>query len=432
MTGWVAVVVFSVPWAGFGIVSGVVTALIPERAFRRDRSVLRLRRFERGGRWYRRRLRIGRWKDRLPEAAGWFGRGSEKSNLVTRSRADLERFAAETRRAEVVHWANVVFGATFLLWTPWWVGLVMVAFGVLVHGPFIAVQRYNRARLERILGTDAAQAPARRGRRWLRWLRWASLAGAAVSVVVYLAIRPAPVRAVTLAEARERFDESRRADGGPSQATFRPPAGVYEYAGAGTESLDRPPVGQQQGPTMPGTVTHDGPDCWTFRIDYSSKHHQSWRYCARGGGLVEVGGESEQVLDIVVTDVRVASSTTCDDGVMAVVARARPGDAEEQSCQATSTGADVPVTAAGRNTFVGVEPLEIDGARVRALHYHRERTFSGGQDGSEVLDLWFDAETALPLRNRHSVRVRTDSPLGVLTYTEEGSFTLARREPSTR
>ena len=39
----------------------------------RDGWGLRERRFEDGGRWYRRRLRIHRWKDRVPEAGALFG-----------------------------------------------------------------------------------------------------------------------------------------------------------------------------------------------------------------------------------------------------------------------------------------------------------------------------------------------------------------------
>jgi glycosyl-4,4'-diaponeurosporenoate acyltransferase len=430
VTGLRAVVVFSALWAAFGVISGAVGALLPSRLLQHDRGVLRLRTFERGGAWYRRRLAIHRWKSRLPEAARWIGRAPAKASLVSTRTDDLARFAVETRRAELVHWANVAFGASFLLWTTRPVGLTMLAFGLAVHLPFVVVQRYNRARLARVLRVPPVSDPGRPRRRWLRRLRWATLLGAGASLGIYLVVRPAPVREVTISEAHQRYERTAADRGrGPSDE-LQPAPGVYEYVGSGVESLDRPPVSQRQGPSMPGTVTHDRPGCWTFRIDYSSKHHQSWRYCARGGSLAEVGGESEQLLDIVVTDVHVASSTTCPAGVVAISPDARPGDRQVQSCRATSTGATLPVTAAGPTTFVGFERVAVGGTSVRALHYHRERTFSGGQEGSEVLDLWFDARSALPLRNRHVVRVRTDSPLGLLTYTERGEFRLARLRPS--
>jgi len=45
----------------------------------------------------------------------------------------------------------VLFGFTFFLWNAWPIGVVMAIFGIVVHGPFIVVQRYNRARTERVL-----------------------------------------------------------------------------------------------------------------------------------------------------------------------------------------------------------------------------------------------------------------------------------------
>ena len=55
------------------------------------------------------------------------------------------------------------------------------------------------------------------------------------------------------------------------------------------------------------------------------------------------------------------------------------------------------------------------------------RTISGDQDGTEELDLWFERDTGLPVRNERAVTLRTGSPLGVLTYTETGSFELVER-----
>jgi glycosyl-4,4'-diaponeurosporenoate acyltransferase len=39
----------------------------------------------------------------------------------------------------------------FLLWNPWWLGLVMIAYAVVANGPCILIQRYNRGRLVRVL-----------------------------------------------------------------------------------------------------------------------------------------------------------------------------------------------------------------------------------------------------------------------------------------
>jgi Glycosyl-4,4'-diaponeurosporenoate acyltransferase len=37
----------------------------------------------------------------------------------------LERFAAETRRAELAHWLILAASPWFFLWNPWWLGLAM-------------------------------------------------------------------------------------------------------------------------------------------------------------------------------------------------------------------------------------------------------------------------------------------------------------------
>lgn len=110
--------------------------------------------------FYQRHLRIGNWKDRLPEAGNFFPDGFSKRHLTSRSEQHLNRFAAETRRAELVHWTNLCAGPAFLLWCRPMVGGLMVVFGVVTHLPFIAIQRFNRQRLQRVLARSAS--PRRR------------------------------------------------------------------------------------------------------------------------------------------------------------------------------------------------------------------------------------------------------------------------------
>ena len=111
---------------------------------------------ERGGRLYE-RLRIRRWKDRLPEAGALFAGGVSKRRLA----ADLERFAAETRRAEYGHWLAMACAPVFALWNPLMGVVLMATYSVVVNAPFIAIQRYNRQRAQRVLTRRSAAAPAR-------------------------------------------------------------------------------------------------------------------------------------------------------------------------------------------------------------------------------------------------------------------------------
>ena len=154
MRALVQILLYSAAWAGFGVASGWVAHRRPVAAFEHDTWLTRLRPWEARGRRYDRWFRVRRWKDRLPEAGALFAGGWAKDRIRSFAPADLRRLAAETRRAEWVHWANIAFGASFALWTPWDVAVVMVVFGLVVHLPFVGVQRYNRARLVHVLATS--------------------------------------------------------------------------------------------------------------------------------------------------------------------------------------------------------------------------------------------------------------------------------------
>jgi glycosyl-4,4'-diaponeurosporenoate acyltransferase len=152
-----------VAWILFSLGVGYVMARRPEAAFGADGPVLRLRRFERGGRadWYERRLGIGRWKDALPEAGAMFGELSKRTlppGTTTTER--LERFAAETRRAERTHWVVLCCGPLLLLWNPLWLAVANCALATTFNLPCIAVQRSNRARIGRVLERQRGRRPA--------------------------------------------------------------------------------------------------------------------------------------------------------------------------------------------------------------------------------------------------------------------------------
>lgn len=145
-------------WASAQILAGYAAHRLPLSSLQHDRGVLRLRRFEAGGRWYERRLRIGRWKDRLPEAGAFFDGGITKRTLPGRSSDSLQRFAVETRRAELAHWASFVGLPLCLIWNDALGVALMVAYGLIVNLPLIAIQRFNRGRIERILERRAHRA----------------------------------------------------------------------------------------------------------------------------------------------------------------------------------------------------------------------------------------------------------------------------------
>lgn len=229
------------------------------------------------------------------------------------------------------------------------------------------------------------------------------------------------------------LEESRRPTGStmPSApAVLRPPQGLYLYRGSGSDRLDAPPKEQAEGPDMPATVTHRPDGCWTFRIDYSTNHWQSWDYCPRQGGLEEIGGSTYQKWDFVVFVSESTSTFVCDPAVT-IKADQQPGDTWEQSCTGTGATSDGAVLTAGPYTFVGPEAVDVGSESVPAYRYHRERTMSGAQTGTERSDVWFSAATGMPLRNQRRLEVRTSSIIGEVAYTEDAEFALTSTEPRT-
>jgi glycosyl-4,4'-diaponeurosporenoate acyltransferase len=147
-----------VAWAFFHSATGYAVHRIPVRRLRRDNWLLRPRPFEAEGALYE-RIRIRRWKDALPEAGALFAGGMSKRRLPALDVQGLERFAVETRRAELGHWSAMACGPLFVLWNPPGVAALMIAYGVLVNVPFIAIQRYNRQRVDRALARTRRSRP---------------------------------------------------------------------------------------------------------------------------------------------------------------------------------------------------------------------------------------------------------------------------------
>jgi glycosyl-4,4'-diaponeurosporenoate acyltransferase len=141
-----------VAWGVFHSATGYAAHRLDDRRLHADGWLLRPRRFEGGGRLYRRRLRINRWKDRLPDAGDLFRGGMSKRHVPAYDVAGLELFARETRRAELTHWWAMCCGPVFVLWNPPLASALLIGYGVLVNLPFVLIQRYNRFRIQALIG----------------------------------------------------------------------------------------------------------------------------------------------------------------------------------------------------------------------------------------------------------------------------------------
>jgi hypothetical protein len=265
--------------------------------------------------------------------------------------------------------------------------------------------------------------PPHRRRRWpfvVAGLVVALVAG----VVVLLIVSQDRARPVSVDEARDRLGTA-ATDDGDGQL---PAEGVYRYEGTGSESLSVPPLSQDQGPSMPATVEHLADGCWSFRVDYSTNHWQTWDYCPKADGLHERGGSTWQRWMVGATALTNLTSFECPRSLVLPTER-EVGQRWSASCEGTNELVDGTSFSAGSTEFVGDETLAVGKEQVAVAHFRSERAMSGSQEGTDRADWWFAVDTGLLVRNRRAIEVRTDTPVGTSTYRESGEFRLASLEP---
>lgn len=155
---WATVTANVVAWGAIHAGTGYAVHRLPVARLDRDGRLWRARSIEGGGHAYERWLRIRRWKDRVPEAGALFAGGVSKRRLPPLTAGGLTRFVVETRRAELGHWLALALGPLAVVWNPPMGAVLMVTYGVVVNLPFIAIQRYNRLRAQRLLDRDTARS----------------------------------------------------------------------------------------------------------------------------------------------------------------------------------------------------------------------------------------------------------------------------------
>jgi glycosyl-4,4'-diaponeurosporenoate acyltransferase len=142
-------------WVLGGIAIGWLHAVMPVERLQAPGPFTRLRRAEAGGHIHRRWFRVHRWKDLVPDAGTWFG-GLSKRRLPARLEGGWRRFAAESLRAERVHFSMIGLMLPLAVWNPprWWVA--NLALSVVGNLPCIVIARHNRARVDALSARRAA------------------------------------------------------------------------------------------------------------------------------------------------------------------------------------------------------------------------------------------------------------------------------------
>ncbi len=118
---------------------------IKESRFSPDRLRYKIQKWEKGGKWYVKYLRIKDWKDLLPQYI--MQKGFSKQHFTNLKIEYIDRFLMETCRAEWDHSMNCMYAVISIIINPLGIGLLFAFLSIFVNLPFIAIQRYNRTRL---------------------------------------------------------------------------------------------------------------------------------------------------------------------------------------------------------------------------------------------------------------------------------------------
>lgn len=119
---------------------------LPKSRFNPSKERFVAKTWEHGGRWYREKLKIQHWKDRVPQFIG--KDGFSKEHLTDVSIEYIDEFILETCRGEWMHLKSCVCILVTLLINPLLVGLVFSFLILIGNLPFAIIQRYNRFRLQ--------------------------------------------------------------------------------------------------------------------------------------------------------------------------------------------------------------------------------------------------------------------------------------------
>lgn len=119
---------------------------LPNSKFNPAKERFSARSWEHGGRWYREKIKIQLWKDKVPQYIG--KDGFSKEHFTDLSLEYIDAFILETCRGEWMHLKNCICVVIMFLINPFLVGLVFSFFILLGNVPFAMIQRYNRFRLQ--------------------------------------------------------------------------------------------------------------------------------------------------------------------------------------------------------------------------------------------------------------------------------------------
>lgn len=146
---WLTILTYIFLWPLMQVSIAMLGNKISDQHFDSNGFWLKTRKWEDYGSFYKRIFKVHKWKHLLPDGAKTHDKGFQKKQLSSYDLEYLQKFIAETGRAEIFHWLQIAPFWVFGLWSPSFVVWIMLGYALSVNLPCIIAQRYNRPRLIR-------------------------------------------------------------------------------------------------------------------------------------------------------------------------------------------------------------------------------------------------------------------------------------------
>lgn len=211
---------------------------------------------------------------------------------------------------------------------------------------------------------------------------------------------------------------------------YQPPlAGVYTLRGLGEERISFPPNSQQDGTTMPASVRYLAGGCWRWRVNYNTAHWEEYDFCPVGGELLLAGNRNSQSWDFGSVTVNNLAQFTCGPRKPVLTDTPRIGQHLRWQCVGSNTAVSGQSNASADVEVIGIESLHIGDRAVPTVRERQLTTLSGSQTGTVHEDWWFALDSGLPVRVTRDITIKSPSPIGTVTYTESGEWTMVSPSP---
>ena len=194
--------------------------------------------------------------------------------------------------------------------------------------------------------------------------------------------------------------------------------GVYIYATNGSESVNALGGTRHVYPARTSITAIEVPCGIRLRWAALEKRSTTWTFCSTPAGIeLRVSDERHAFYNISDHSVYMCS------GRLLIPKKPFAGVTEPFSCR-SSRNLEV-----GEVHIISLGPLDIGGRRVDAIHASTDLTIRSHDSGSESIEWWLDAATAIPLRIDLRSRTSRKMWVGRVQYHEDLSLRLLSLTP---